>query len=82
MNNLETLLYNRMMDVLYNLDRTVASAFGAPAQETISSEAGRLKHADLWAGILCPILNYIQPGHCAHAIEHADSLESADKGSG
>ncbi len=72
----------RAMDVLYNLDRTVASAFGAPAQETISSEAGRLAHKELWATVLCKMLNYIQPGHCTHAIEHADSLESVDKGEG
>ncbi len=72
----------RIIDFLYNLDRAVASLAGAPAQETISSEAGRLAHKQWWATVLCDALNTIQPGHCQHAIEHADSLESVDRGSG
>jgi hypothetical protein len=71
----------RFVDVLYNVDRAIASAAGAPAQETISSEAGRLEHTELWAALLCRVLNFIEPGHCQHAIVHADSLESADRGS-
>ena len=73
---------SRLMDFLYNEDRAIASLAGAPAQETISSEAGRLAHKELWASLLCRMLNAIQPGHCAHAIEHANSLESVDQGEG
>lgn len=70
----------RVMDFLYNEDRAVASLAGAPPQETISSEVGRLAHKDFWAGVLCRVLNAIQPGHCKHAIEHADRLDAADNG--
>lgn len=72
----------RLLDFLYNEDRALASLAGAPAQETISSEAGRLDHQEYWATVLCDVLNWIQPGHCQHAVIHADSLEKNDTGSG
>lgn len=34
-------------DVIYNLDRAVASLFGAPPQETISIEVGRAATHDV-----------------------------------
>ena len=69
-----------VLDAAYNLDRAVASLFGAPPQETISSEAGRLAdHNDL-ARWLATILNTIQPGHTAKAEAHATALDQADTG--
>lgn len=72
---------SRIGNFLYNLDRAVASLFGAPPQETISSESGRAaKRDDEVAEALCKVLNTIQPGHCDHAVEHADRLDKADDG--
>jgi len=64
----------------YNLDRAVASLFGAPPQETISSEVGRAATHDELAAFLARILNRIQPGHTAHAVAHADALAHVDDG--
>jgi hypothetical protein len=72
----------RLLDFLYNEDRAVASLGGAPAQETISSEAGRLMHKELWASLLARMLDAIQPDHVENAIIHADSLEKVDQGGG
>jgi len=71
---------SRLMNFLYNEDRAIASAAGAPPQETISSETGRLRYKEKWAAILCEVLNDIQPGHCDHAIKHADALDKVDDG--
>ena len=66
---------------LINLDRAIASAAGAPTQETISSEAGRALEVGKWWGRwLCAILDKISPGHCARALQHAEKLEKVDDG--
>lgn len=70
----------RFLNFAYNLDRAIASLFGAPPQETISSESARAASTDEAAELLCQALNTIQPGHCAHAITHADALDKADDG--
>jgi hypothetical protein len=72
----------RLLDFLYNEDRAVASLGGAPAQETISSEAGRLEHKELWASLLARMLDAVQKDHVENAIVHADALELVDKGEG
>ncbi len=69
-----------VLDALYNLDRAVASLAGAPPQETISSEAGRHQDDSEAAAVLCRLLNWIDPGHCDHALKHADALDQADDG--
>ena len=74
-------MIQRLKNFLYNFDRALASLFlGAPAQETISSMAGRAKDKDAVAAELCRALNAIDPGHCEHALSHADRLEHADDG--
>lgn len=77
---MDTTIKQRLMDFLYNEDRAIASAAGAPPQETISSEVGRLQNTDILAKALCEVLNDIQPGHCTHAVAHADALDKADDG--
>ena len=75
-----------LLNFLYNLDRAIASLFGAPPQETISSETGRAMARsdhdldDVPAEILGKALNEIQPGHTDHAIAHADKLDAVDDG--
>lgn len=71
---------SRLMDFLYNEDRAIASALGAQPQETISSEAGRLAHKELWATLLASVLNDIQSGHCDKAVAHATTLDKVDDG--
>ena len=68
------------MNFLYNLDRAIASAAGAPPQETISSEVGRLQNKDELAKVLAECLDDIQKDHCERAIKHADALDKIDDG--
>lgn len=69
----------RLLNFLYNLDRAIASLFGAPPQETISSESGR--HRSTWWGrFLSVTLDKIQPKHVENAITHANALDKVDDG--
>ena len=67
---------------LYNLDRAVASVFGAPPQETISSEIGRHDDHDNDSipDVVGTILDKIQKDHVESAVTHADQLDAADNG--
>ncbi len=75
-------LPNNLRNFLYNLDRAIASLFGAPPQETISSEWGRHDDGDYdsLADIGATVLNKIQSGHTEHAVKHADALDKVDDG--
>lgn len=70
----------RLLNGLYNLDRAVASVFGAPPQETISSEAYRQRDKKTWAKWLNWALNKIQRDHGLNAECHADKLDAVDDG--
>lgn len=72
--------WTNFINFLYNQDRSIASLFGAPPQETISSEVGRHAKDDVAAKALADVLNTIDPGHTKDAIEHADALDKADNG--
>ena len=84
---------SRLTNFLYNLDRAVASLGGAPAQETISSEVGRVARgeaeghfaAETW--IAKQLARWLDttpaiwgPNHTERAIEHADALDKVDNG--
>jgi hypothetical protein len=84
---------SRLVNSLYNLDRAIASAFGAHPQETISSEVGRVALGEAkghnrfeeWAALrLAHWLDTDKwlwgPEHTAKAIKHADALDAADDG--
>lgn len=81
----------RFGNFLYNLDRAVASLFGAPAQETISSEVGRVERGEAvghnafetWSAKA--IAHWLDTdwrlwgrNHTAKAIVHADALDAVD----
>ena len=68
----------RLTDFLYNIDRAIASLFGAPPQETISSEIGRHAATCPVADTACDALDFIQKDHCKNAVIHADKLNAAD----
>jgi hypothetical protein len=81
----------RVINSLYNLDRLVASLFGAPRQETISSEVGRVERGtaqghnrfETWAAKrlarwLDTDTKLWGPDHTATAIKHADALDAVD----
>jgi hypothetical protein len=83
---------SRVLNSLYNLDRALASAFGAPRQETISSEVGRVERGtaqghnrfETWAAKrlarwLDTDTQLWGPDHTALAIKHADALDAVDK---
>lgn len=68
----------RLRNFLYNIDRAIASLFGAPPQETISSMAGREADKYWWAKFLHKWLDLLQPFHTEKAIKHADALDRVD----
>lgn len=84
---------SRGRNFFYNLDRAVASLFGAPPQETISSEVGRVARGEAhghgrfeeWAALR--IAHWLDTDwrlwgrdHTARAIKQADALDAADTG--
>lgn len=70
---------NRFTHFLYNIDRAFASLFGAPAQETISSEIGRHEDNEV-DKVAADVLDDIQKDHVEKAVAHADALDKADDG--
>lgn len=68
-----------LLNFLYNLDRAIASLFGAPPQETISSEIGRHESNPVDEEA-ADILDAIQAKHVENAVVHADKLDAADNG--
>jgi hypothetical protein len=69
----------RLIKSLYNADRAVASLFGAPRQETISSEIGR-RESNPIDEEAADILDAIQKNHVEKAVIHADKLDAAELG--
>jgi hypothetical protein len=84
---------NRIRNWAYNLDRSVASFFGARPQETISSEVGRVERGEAhghnrfeeWAAL--KIAKWLDTDtklwgwdHTLWAIDHADALDAVDDG--
>jgi hypothetical protein len=69
----------RLTDFLYNVDRAIASLFGAPPQETISSEIGRHESNPIDEAA-ADVLDGIQKDHVENAVIHADKLDAADNG--
>ena len=69
----------RLTDFLYNVDRAVASLFGAPPQETISSEIGRHESNPVDEAA-ADVLDDIQKDHVENAVIHANKLDAADNG--
>jgi hypothetical protein len=83
---------SRVLNWAYNIDRSVASLFGAPRQETISSEVGRVARGEAqghwwfetWtakrlAHWLDTDTRLWGPDHTGLAIKHADALDAVDK---
>lgn len=71
---------SRLLNFIYNEDRSIASLGGAPPQETISSETGRHEKTNRVAGLLAKVLDKIQKNHVENAVTHANALDQADNG--
>ena len=84
---------NRWMNAAYNFDRMIASLGGAPPQETISSEVGRVARGEAaghfaletvaakWLARRLDTDRWLWgQDHTRHAIEHANRLDAADDG--
>lgn len=69
-----------LMNAAYNLDRAVASLFGAKPQDTISSEAGRTEAKRWWMRTLAWGLNKLERNHTTSAQTHATALDAVDDG--
>ena len=58
------------MNVLIGFDQFVNTFIGADPDETISSRDGKARNADkLWGKALCPVLDWLDPDHCASSID-------------
>lgn len=67
----------RLFDFLYNMDRAAASLFGAPPQETISSEIGRSAlRGEWWGRVGNWALDRVQKDHCKNAVRRANALDA------
>src|SRR5262249_18005951 len=76
----EAQMKKRLIDFLYNADRAIASLFGAPPHETISSEISRHAATNPVAEEAEDVLDDIQKNHCENAVLHADKLDAAYNG--
>lgn len=77
-------LLHWLHNVGINLDRTVASAAGAPPDETISSEIGRHAVTNPVAKVADQVLDATLPGgkhgrHCEDAAAWADAAERGER---
>jgi hypothetical protein len=69
----------RLLNFLYNVDRSVESLFGAPPGGTISSEIRRHESNPIDEEA-ADVLDDIQKSHVENAVLHADKLDAADNG--
>jgi hypothetical protein len=69
----------RLLNFLYNEDRSIASLGSAPPQETISSEIGRHESNPIDEEA-ADVQDAIQKDHVENAVLHADKLDAADNG--
>ncbi len=66
-----------LINAALNIDRALASLFGAPPEETVSSEIGRHAATNPVAEEAADVLDAIQANHVENAVAHADALERA-----
>ena len=60
-------------NILIALDRFGNALTGGDPEETISSRAGKARNEDkLWGKMLCPVLDWIDPDHCATSIDDTE----------
>jgi hypothetical protein len=67
----------RLINFLYNEDRSIASLGGAPPEETISSEIGRHAATNPVAEEAADVLDDIKKDHVENAVIHANKLDAA-----
>lgn len=75
-------LGKRIVNVLYNLDRAVNSAWGGRRDESISGTVGRAAEAGKWwaVDIAQPVINaimFLQPNHCQVAAADEGATRAA-----
>jgi len=70
---------NRVFNFFYNIDRAIASLFGAPPQATISAEIEKHEQNPV-AEAAEDVLNKLQSNHAELAEDRATRLEAADTG--
>ena len=51
-----------------SVDQTTNASFNGNEDETISSRAGRHKDEEMWACVLCWLLDHIDQNHCEKSI--------------
>ena len=60
-------------NILISFDRFVNALAGGDPEETVSSRAGKARNADkAWGKALCPVLDWLDPLHCATSIDHTE----------
>lgn len=67
-----------LWNLLISLDQLANTVMGGSPDETISSRAGKaMREGRRWGCILCQLLNWIEPDHCAKSIEPDEGGDSA-----
>ena len=57
-------------NILIAIDQLGNAIFAGDPQETISSRAGKARNEDKkWGKVLCPVLDWLDPDHCASSID-------------
>ncbi len=60
-------------NILIAIDQLGNAIFAGDPQETISSRAGKARNEDKpWGNVLCPVLDWIDPNHCATSIDSSE----------
>ena len=60
-------------NVLIAFDRFANALFAGDPEETISSRAGKARNEDkVWGKALCPVLDWLDPDHCASSIDFTE----------
>jgi hypothetical protein len=59
------------LNLLIGFDEFINTLFGGAPSETISGRSARAKEdGKLWGKVLCKFLDWLQPCHCAKALEN------------
>lgn len=70
-NNPKAVMGNYLKNLCVSVDQFFNALSGGDPDETISSRAAKaMMEGKKWGCVLCPALDYIDPGHCSKNIEY------------
>ena len=75
----ECKLCRYIWNILISIDQLCNTLLGGSPDETISSRAGKKEETQLWAKILCKMLNLFETDHCKNSIEEDEGKNNVIK---